>query len=181
EKARREMGAYFSDLIGLREGGSGEDVTSLLGAAVGREEVTLDEAVGLAVLLRIGGETVTDQCVRMFYVLLTRPDIAERLRAEPEIRPRAVDELLRRLPHRDADVLTDPGTSDLGRDPDLHVSFGCGPHHWPGGLPARMVSELLLDALLDGVPGLRLSVPADELTFRTGTRLRGPESLPVTW
>ncbi|MFJ4541435.1 cytochrome P450 [Streptomyces tibetensis] len=181
EKARREMGAYFSDLIGLREGGTGQDVASLLGAALGREEVTLDEAVSLAVLLQIGAEAVTDQSVRLFYVLLTRPELAERLRSEPGIRPGAVDELLRRLPHRDADVLRDPGTSDLGRGPGPQVSFGCGPHHWPGGLPGRMVSELLVDALLDGVPGLRLSVPADELPLRTGTRLRGPESLPVTW
>ncbi|MEU7721109.1 cytochrome P450 [Streptomyces tibetensis] len=181
EKARREMGAYFSDLIALREGGTGEDVASLLGAAVRRGEVTLEEAVGLAVLLRIGGEAVTDQSVRLFHVLLTRPDLAERLRAEPEIRPRTVDELLRRLPHRDADAFPEPGTSDLGRDPDRRVSFGCGPHCWPGGLPGRMVSELLVDALLDGVPGLRLFVPADELPLRTGSRLHGLESLPVTW
>ncbi|NUR65831.1 MAG: cytochrome P450, partial [Streptomyces sp.] len=59
EKAKKEMGAYFGDLIGLREGSTGEDVTSLLGAAVGRDEVTLEEAVGLAVLLQIGGEAVT--------------------------------------------------------------------------------------------------------------------------
>ncbi|GAA2311911.1 cytochrome P450 [Streptomyces hawaiiensis] len=181
EKARREMGAYFSDLIGLREGSSGEDVSSLLGAAVGREEVSLDDAVSLAILLQTGGEAVTGQSVRLFYVLLTRPDLAERLRAEPEIRPRALDELLRRLPHRDADVFTDPGASEPGRGPHPRVSFGCGPHHWPGGSPGRMVSELLVDALLHGVPGLRLSVPADELPLRTGTRLRGPESLPVTW
>ncbi|MEU1104319.1 cytochrome P450 [Streptomyces tibetensis] len=181
ERARREMGSYFSDLIGLREGSTGEDVAALLGAAVGREEVTLDEAVSLAVLLRIGGEAVTDQSVRLFYVLLTRPDLAERLRAEPEIRPRAVDELLRRLPHRDADDFPEPGTSDLGRGTNPHVSFGPAPRHWPGGLPGRMVSELLVEALLDGVPGLRLSVPADELPLRTGTRPRGPESLPVTW
>jgi biflaviolin synthase len=171
EKARREMGACFRDLIGLREGSTGEDVTSLLGAAVGREEVPLEEAVSLAVLLQIGGEAVTGRCVRLFHVLLTRPGLAERLRAEPAIRPRALDE----------HVFADPSTTGLGRSPGPHVSFGRGPHDWPGGLPARMVSELLVDALLDGVPGLRLSVPADELPFRTGTRPRGPEALPVTW
>ncbi|MFB6847233.1 cytochrome P450 [Streptomyces sp. NPDC056373] len=180
-KAGREMGAYFSELIGLRAGSTGEDAASLLGAAVSRAEVTLDEAAGLAVLLRIGGEAVTDQSVRLFRVLLACPDLAERLRAEPETRPRAVDELLRGLPRRDADVVPGPGTSDLGLGPNPQVSFGRGPHHWPGGLPGRTVSELLVDALLDGVPGLRLSVPADELLLRAGTRLRGPESLPVTW
>jgi biflaviolin synthase len=91
EKAKYEMGAYFCDLIGLREGATGEDVASLLGAAVGRGEITLDEAVGLAVLLQIGGEAVTNNSGQMLYLLLTRPDLAERLRAEPEIRPGAID------------------------------------------------------------------------------------------
>ncbi|MFJ4276447.1 hypothetical protein [Streptomyces massasporeus] len=161
EKAEREMRGYFCDLIGLREGGTGEDVASLLGAAVGREEVTLDEAVGLAVLLQIEGETVTDICGRMFYVLLTRPELAERLRCAPEIRSRAVDELLRPLPHRAPAGLSRIAEADA--------------------MPARMEAELLVDALLDGVPGLRLAVPAEDVRFRKGPLIRGPEALPVTW
>ncbi|MFE0473872.1 cytochrome P450 [Streptomyces sp. NPDC058947] len=216
EKAKKEMGAYFADLIGLREGATGEDVTSLLGAAVGRGEVTLEEAVGLAVLLQIGGEAVTNNSGQMFYVLLTRPDLAERLRAEPEIRPRAIDELLRWIPHRNAvglsrialedveiegvrirqgdaiyvsylaanrdpDVFPDPETIDFSRSPNPHVSFGFGPHYCPGGMLARLESELLVDALLDGVPGLRLAVPAEDVPFKKGALIRGPEALPVTW
>ncbi|MFE6409617.1 cytochrome P450 [Streptomyces sp. NPDC057837] len=216
EKAKKEMGAYFADLIGLREGSTGEDVTSLLGAAVGRSEVTLEEAVGLAVLLQIGGEAVTNNSGQMFYVLLTRPELAERLRAEPEIRPRAIDELLRWIPHRNAvglsrialedveiqgvrirrgdaiyvsylaanrdpDVFPDPETIDFSRSPNPHVSFGFGPHYCPGGMLARLESELLVDALLDGVPGLRLAVPAEDVPFKKGALIRGPEALPVTW
>ncbi|MFF5982554.1 cytochrome P450 [Streptomyces olindensis] len=216
EKAKKEMGAYFADLIGLREGSTGEDVTSLLGAAVGRGEVTLEEAVGLAVLLQIGGEAVTNNSGQMFYVLLTRPELAERLRAEPEIRPRAIDELLRWIPHRNAvglsrialedvevqgvriregdaiyvsylaanrdpDVFPDPETIDFARSPNPHVSFGFGPHYCPGGMLARLESELLVDALLDGVPGLRLAVPAGDVPFKKGALIRGPEALPVTW
>ncbi|MER7407365.1 cytochrome P450 [Streptomyces sp. NPDC000070] len=216
EKAKKEMSAYFSDLIGLREGSTGEDVASLLGAAVGRGEITLEEAVGLAVLLQIGGEAVTNNSGQMFYVLLTRPELAERLRAEPEIRPRAIDELLRWIPHRNAvglsriamedveisgvriregdaiyvsylaanrdpDVFPDPETIDFSRNPNPHVSFGFGPHYCPGAMLARLESELLVDALLDGVPGLRLAVPAEEVPFRKGALIRGPEALPVTW
>ncbi|BCL18960.1 hypothetical protein GCM10017668_08030 [Streptomyces tuirus] len=161
EKAEREMRAYFSDLIGLREGGTGEDVASLLGAAVGREEVTLDEAAGLAVLLQIDGEAVTGISGRMVHVLLARPGLADRLRAEPEIRPRAIDELLRPLLHPDAVGLS----RIVGED----------------AMPARLAAELLVDALLDGVPGLRLAVPAEDVPFGKGTRLSGPETLPVTW
>ncbi|MER7973302.1 cytochrome P450 [Streptomyces sp. NPDC096080] len=216
ERAKHEMGAFFADLIGLREGATGEDVTSLLGAAVGREEVTLEEAVGLAVLLQIGGEAVTNNSGQMFYLLLTRPDLVERLRTEPGIRPRAIDELLRFVPHRNAvglsrialedveirgvtiregdpiyvsylaanrdpEVFADPETIDFARDPNPHVAFGFGPHYCPGGMLARLESELLVDVLLDRVPGLRLAVPAHEVPFRKGALIRGPEALPVTW
>ncbi|MFJ9866899.1 cytochrome P450 [Streptomyces sp. NPDC101165] len=216
EKAKREMSAYFSDLIGLREGSTAEDVTSLLGAAVGRDEVTLEEAVGLAGLLQIGGEAVTNNSGQMFYLLLTRPDLVERLRCDPGIRPRAIDELLRYIPHRNAvglsrialedveiggvriragdavyvsylaanrdpDIFTEPETIDFSRSPNPHVAFGFGPHYCPGGMLARLESELLVDALLDRVPGLRLAVPPGQVPFRRGALIRGPEALPVTW
>ncbi|MEU2713182.1 cytochrome P450 [Streptomyces sp. NPDC007205] len=216
EKAKREMSTYFSDLIGLRENSAAEDVTSLLGAAVGREEVTLEEAVGLAVLLQIGGEAVTNNSGQMFYLLLTRPDLIERLRGEPRIRPQAIDELLRYIPHRNAvglsriamedveikghriragdpvyvsylaanrdpDVFPDPETIDFSRSPNPHVSFGFGPHYCPGGQLARLESELLVNALLDRVPGLKLAVPPEQVPFKKGALIRGPEALPVTW
>ncbi|MFF5018312.1 cytochrome P450 [Streptomyces sp. NPDC001165] len=216
EKAKREMSAYFSDLIGLREGSTAEDVTSLLGAAVGRGEVTLEEAVGLAGLLQIGGEAVTNNSGQLFYLLLTRPDLVERLRSDPGIRPKAIDELLRYIPHRNAvglsrialedveirgvriragdavyvsylaanrdpDVFTDPETIDFSRSPNPHVAFGFGPHYCPGGMLARLEAELLVDALLDRLPGLRLAVPPGQVCFRKGALIRGPEALPVTW
>ncbi|WP_261717741.1 cytochrome P450 [Streptomyces sp. FZ201] len=216
EKAKKEMGAYFADLIGQRENSSAEDVASLLGAAVGQDEVTLQEAVGLAVLLQIGGEAVTNNSGQLFYVLLTRPDLAERLRAEPEIRPQAIEELLRYIPHRNAvglsriamedvgiqgvriragdaiyvsylaanrdpDVFPYPETIDFDRSPNPHVSFGFGPHYCPGGMLARMEEQLLVDALLDRLPRLRLAVPPEKVPFKKGALIRGPEALPVTW
>ncbi|MGW0820663.1 cytochrome P450 [Streptomyces sp. NPDC002845] len=114
EKARGEMAVYFGRLIGDRQGGgAGEDVTSLLGAAVGREELTLDEAVGLAGLIQIGGEAVTNNSGQMFHVLLTRPDLCERLLIEPESRPQAINELLRWIPHRSAVGLSRIATEDV--------------------------------------------------------------------
>ncbi|AVH61602.1 MULTISPECIES: cytochrome P450 [Streptomyces] len=216
EKAKGEMSAYFAKLIGERRDAAGEDVTSLLGAAVGRGEVTPEEAVGLAVLLQIGGEAVTNNSGQLFYILLTRPDLVEQLRAEPEIRPRAIDELLRYIPHRNAvglsriavedveisgvriragdavyvsylaanrdpDVFPDPETIDFSRSPNPHVAFGFGPHYCPGGMLARLESELMVDALLDRMPGLRLAVRPEQVPFRRGALIRGPETLPVTW
>ncbi|MGW9025855.1 cytochrome P450 [Streptomyces sp. NPDC055722] len=216
ERAKAALRAYFAELIHVREGSIDEDVTSLLGAAVGRGEVTLDEAVGLAVLLQVDGEAVTENSGQLFYILLTRPDLVRRLRAEPEIRPQAVDELLRFIPHRsavglsriatedveiqgvrirageavyvsypaanrDPSVFPEPGTIDFARYPNAHVAFGFGPHHCPGGMVARLESGLLVDALLDRVPGMRLAVPPDRVPFRKGASIRGPEALPVTW
>ncbi|GAA5205305.1 cytochrome P450 [Streptomyces thinghirensis] len=216
ERAKDEMSAYFADLVGLRSDSTGEDVASLLGAAVGRDEITLEEAVGLAVLLQIGGEAVTNNSGQMFYLLLTRPELAERLRSEPEIRPRAIDELLRWIPHRNAvglsrivledvavrgvrmragdavyvsylaanrdpEVFPDPDTIDFARSPNPHVSFGFGPHYCPGGMLARLESELLVDTVLDRVPGLKLAVPPEDVPFKKGALIRGPEALPVTW
>ncbi|WP_399938144.1 cytochrome P450 [Streptomyces sp. BBFR25] len=216
ERAKTEMNAYFSDLIGLRSDSTGEDVTSLLGAAVGREEITLTEAVGLAVLLQIGGEAVTNNSGQMFHLLLSRPELAERLRSEPALRPRAIDELLRWIPHRNAvglsrialedvevkgvriragdavyvsylaanrdpEVFPDPDTIDFDRSPNPHVSFGFGPHYCPGGMLARLESELLVDAVLDRVPGLKLAVAPEDVPFKKGALIRGPEALPVTW
>ncbi|WP_411575533.1 cytochrome P450 [Streptomyces mutabilis] len=216
ERAEQEMNDYFADLIGLRSDSTGEDVASLLGAAVAREEITLTEAVGLAVLLQIGGEAVTNNSGQMFYLLLTRRELAERLRSEPGIRPRAIDELLRWIPHRNAvglsrialedvevhgvriragdavyvsylaanrdpEVFPDPDTIDFSRSPNPHVSFGFGPHYCPGGMLARLESELLVDTLLDRVPGMKLAVPPEEVSFKKGALIRGPEALPVTW
>ncbi|MEU0471801.1 cytochrome P450 [Streptomyces olivaceus] len=216
ERAKQQMSTYFSDLIGLRADSTGEDVTSLLGAAVGRGDITMAEAVGLAVLLQIGGEAVTNNSGQMFHLLLSRPELAERLRSEPVIRPRAIDELLRWIPHRNAvglsrialedvgirgvrvragdavyvsylaanrdpEVFPDPDTVDFDRSPNPHVSFGFGPHYCPGGMLARLESELLVDAVLDRVPGLKLAVAPEDVPFKKGALIRGPEALPVTW
>jgi biflaviolin synthase len=147
---------------------------------------------------------------------MTRPALADRLRSEPEIRPQAIDELLRYIPHRntvglsriatkdveiggvliragdpvyvsylaanrDPDVFPDPEHINFSRNPNPHVAFGFGPHYCPGGMLARLESELLVDALLDRMPGLRLAVPASQVPFRKGALIRGPEALPVRW
>jgi biflaviolin synthase len=46
---------------------------------------------------------------------------------------------------------------------------------------ARLEQELLVSALLDRFPDLRLAVPEAELRWRPGALIRGPEALPVTW
>ncbi|MQY14600.1 Biflaviolin synthase CYP158A2 [Streptomyces sp. RB5] len=216
EEAKNNMAAYFTELLRERGSTGGDDVCGLLGAAVARSEVSEEEAVGLALLIQIGGEAVTNNSGNMIYILLTRPELADRLRAEPELRARGVDELLRYIPHRsavglsrvakedvelcgvtikageavynsylaanrDPDVFPDPGAIDLQRSPNPHLAFGHGPHYCVGGLLATMESQLLISTVLDRFPGLRLTVPPEEVPFRRGALIRGPEALPVTW
>jgi biflaviolin synthase len=219
QRAKEDMCDYFADLLSQPRDGDGDDdesVVGLLGTAVANGEITASEAVGLALLIQIGGEAVTNNCGNMLFVLLTHPEHMARLRAEPDVRPRAIDELLRYIPHRsavglsriavedvtvagvriragepvyvsylaanrDPDVFPAPESLDFDRSPNPHVAFGYGPHFCVGAMLARMESELLVDAFLDRFPGLRFAVPVEEVRFRRGALIRGPESLPVTW
>ena len=64
EEAKRNMEAYFAKQIAARRDSDGEDITSLLGAAVGRGDITEDEAMALAGPIQIGGEAVTNNTGR---------------------------------------------------------------------------------------------------------------------
>ncbi|MFV2119026.1 cytochrome P450 [Streptomyces sp. Act-28] len=216
QRAKEEMCAYFAETMRRRRGTGGEDVIGLLSTAVEAGEITESESVGLALLIQIGGEAVTNNTGNMLFILLTRPDLMDRLRADRKGRPQAVEELLRYIPHRsavglsrialedvtvagvrirageavyvsylaanrDPDVFPDPERIDFDRTPNPHVAFGYGPHFCVGAMLARLESELLVDALADRFPGLRLAVPAEEVRFRRGALIRGPESMPVAW
>jgi nocardicin N-oxygenase len=41
--------------------------------------------------------------------------------------------------------------------------------------------DVALGALLDRFPGLRLDVPADEVSWKPGMAVRGPAALPIAW
>ncbi|MDI3417227.1 cytochrome P450 [Streptomyces luteolus] len=216
EQAKTDMLAYLGERLREGRGTGGDTVLGLLGKAVEAGEVTEEEATGLALLIQIGGEAVTNNVGNMVYILLTRPDLLEQLRSTPELRPSALNELLRYIPHRnavglsrialedvtiaghlirageavyvsylaanrDAEVFPEPDDLRFDRSPNPHVSFGYGPHYCPGAVLARLESELLLDASLGRFPELRFAVPANELRWRPGALIRGPEGLPVTW
>lgn len=215
-EARQAMEAYFAELIARRGAGGGEDVVSLLGAEVAGGGLGAREAAALAVRLQLGGEAIAAHTGQTLFLLLTRPGLLERLRAEPAGRPRALEELLRYVPHRhavglsriatedvvlhgvriragdavyvsylaanrDPEVFPDPEWIDVDRDPNPHLAFGHGAHHCAGAPLARLEAELLLETVLERVPGLRLAVEPQEVRWRRGSALRGPETLPVTW
>ena len=83
--------------------------------------------------------------------------------------------------NRDPDVFPDPDRIDLDRDPNPHLAYGNGHHFCTGAVLARTQTELLVDTLLERLPGLRLAVPADQVAWRRKTMIRGPRTLPCTW
>ncbi|MFF7236381.1 cytochrome P450 [Streptomyces collinus] len=215
-RAKAGLYEWIGTMVRDRAHSTGEDVYSLLGAAVTRGEISEEEAVGLAGPLQIGGEAVTHNCGQMLFLLLTHPDLMERMRDRPLERGPVLDELLRHIPHRstvglarialedvelaghriaagepvyvsylaanrDPDVFPEPDRIDPDRAACPHLAFGNGPHYCTGAVLARLQTELLVDAVLDRLPRLRLALPAEDVRWRHKTMIRGPLTLPVTW
>lgn len=82
--------------------------------------------------------------------------------------------------NRDERQFGNPDTLDLAREPNKHVAFGFGIHYCLGAPLARLEGRIAINSLLARFPGLRLSVPASALRWRTGPLIRGLEALPVT-
>ncbi|MFG2561796.1 cytochrome P450 [Streptomyces sp. NPDC048496] len=84
--------------------------------------------------------------------------------------------------NHDAEVFADPDRFDVERTPNVHLSFGYGIHHCLGAQLARLEMQIALRTLIERVPDtLKLAVPADWLTWKTGLTARALVNLPVTW
>ncbi|MFI9379931.1 cytochrome P450 [Kutzneria sp. NPDC052558] len=83
--------------------------------------------------------------------------------------------------NRDESVFAHADELDFDRESNSHVTFGHGAHHCIGAPLARLELRTALGRLVRQLPTLRLAVPAEQVVFRKGGLLRGPESLPVTW
>ncbi len=92
---------YFRALAARRRAEPRDDLMSVMTAAVDRGRLAEDELVALTGLMQFNGwHAVRNNVSNMFYVLLTRPDLLDRLRAAPELLRGAVEELLRHIPHK---------------------------------------------------------------------------------
>lgn len=74
----------------------------------------------------------------------------------------------------------DPERFDVLREPKPNMAFAYGPHTCLGMHLARMETRVVLEAVLDRLPGLRLD-PAAEDVHVTGLGFRAPRSLPVVF
>ncbi|MFF4707496.1 cytochrome P450 [Streptomyces sp. NPDC001288] len=99
--AARTTRARITELLRHRREEPREDLAGVLAQATEAGEITEDEAISLATAIQVsGGHAVRNNSGSMMYALLTHPGHLERLRREPELLPRAVDELFRYVPHR---------------------------------------------------------------------------------
>lgn len=80
--------------------------------------------------------------------------------------------------NRDPRRYPDPDTFDIFRGHTQHISFGAGPHMCLGMHLARLETRVLLNAVFDRLPGLRLN-PAAQDTHIHGLVFRSPPDLPV--
>ena len=82
--------------------------------------------------------------------------------------------------NHDEAVYPDPDRFDIDRPAQNHVAFGTGPHQCLGMHLARMEMRTGLNAILDGLPNLRLDPDADPPVIE-GLAFRGPAALPVVF
>jgi cytochrome P450 len=81
--------------------------------------------------------------------------------------------------NRDPDAFEHPNTVDLGRSPNRHCGFGFGIHYCLGAPIARVEGAIAIDALVRGLPGLRIG-PDPEVWHPTLIS-RGMRSFTVSW
>ena len=62
-----------------------------------------------------------------------------------------------------------------------HLAWSTGPHTCPAQIPARIITRAAVDTALGLLPGIRLAVPAGELTPRPSPWTRCPSALPVVF
>ncbi len=97
EKATQEMAGFFRDLIQARIRRPEADLLSELVALEDNgDRLSEDELVATCILLLFAGhETTTNHIANGMLALLAFPGEMEALRADPELAPRAIEELLR--------------------------------------------------------------------------------------
>jgi cytochrome P450 len=210
ERAVTEFYDYAGELLRRRREQPGDDLISTLIAA-GQDRDRLDdvELVNLVLNVLVGGvDTTQSQLAHALRLFAGHRDQWERLAAEPELAPRAVEEVLRfepitpftaRIAMEDVeyrDILFPEGTVVLvcafsgNRDGEPEgfdiaaerrakpLTFGAGVHYCLGANLARAELQEALAFLAPRMPGLALD---GEPEYGTIDGIYGLDALPVRW
>jgi hypothetical protein len=97
ERATKELAGFFVEMIQARRGNPAKDLLSeLVGLEDGGDRLTQDELVATCILLLFAGhETTTNHIANGLLSLLRFPGELRALREQPDLAPRAIEELLR--------------------------------------------------------------------------------------
>lgn len=85
------------------------------------------------------------------------------------------------LANFDRQVWREPHVFNPDRGDPRHLAFGYGVHFCLGAPLARVELCTVLSMLAARLPGLRLDVPLEELTWTVSSWLNTPVSLPIAW
>ncbi|MBV2354058.1 cytochrome P450 [Streptomyces sp. J2-1] len=117
DAARKATRGRVVELLARRRADPGEDLATVLASAAASGEISDDEAISLAMAIYVsGGHAVRNNSGSMMYALLTHPEQLARLRAEPALLPKAVEELYRFVPHRNGVGIPRVATEDVELD-----------------------------------------------------------------
>ncbi|MCC5481265.1 cytochrome P450 [Streptomyces sp. NPDC059680] len=100
---------YLAELVTRKRATPGEDILSDLAR---RDDLTIEELTGIAFLLLLAGHETTANMLGLgTFALLEHPEQAAELRADPDLMPNAVEELMRYLSV--ADIFYRYATEDI--------------------------------------------------------------------
>ncbi|MEU6298719.1 cytochrome P450 [Streptomyces erythrochromogenes] len=203
---------YMSGLVAQKRKNPGEDLLSSLVRLKDRGEgLTNRELITLCLsLLMAGYETTIDQLTLCVLSLLYDPSLVAALRADPDLTPSVVEELIRVSPSvfvSFARVTTEPveldgvtvepgqpvvvfilganrtavpATDGQGRRTG-HLTFGHGGHRCLGAPLARLQLVTVIRSLVDRFPHLALAEAPEAFSWKTGMATRGLTALRVRW
>ena len=212
ERGAIEMAEYFRNIILEREKNLGDDMISkLLTIRQQGDALTEDEVIGTSMLFLFGGhETTTNLLGNGVRAFLANPEQLARLKANPKLIRRAVEEVLRydgptgatvrvvkedhllhgrtlrkgdrvfvmiNAANHDDRIFDNPGTFDIERDPNPHLTFNYGAHFCLGAPLARLEGEVAFMRLFERFPEMRLT--AERYRYMDTLVMRGVRSMPV--
>lgn len=89
---------YLAELVGIKMQNPGDDLVTLLTKHIESGDLSVIDVAGMSTFLLMAGHETTGNMLGLgLYALLEHPEQLAELKADPELMPQAVDELLRHL------------------------------------------------------------------------------------
>ena len=207
DRASRDMERYLGDLVAAKRACPGQDVTTWLmrhHAGLSGEELVQH----LVLIIGAANTPTANLIANALQVLLTDQQMKNALVGARMTAEEAIDRALWLdspmqvypfvYPRHDVEYgrFTIPAGAAVGMGlaaanrsvphtgtshNRAYVSFGAGEHRCPARDIALKISEVAIEALMRRLGGMRLAVPADQLTWRPSVFMRGLERLPVVF